>query len=186
MYKRQGIDSFEYEVCDDSGACDVAEVRIEILFAKDAFNDFSNTTNNDDSGRISPSLLSRQIQSLAPNLVFSGQARPGSVITSRIYDQTGRVIGTSSGRADIGGNWMIHLHGLNANENYRVELEQVSDFADIYNQLVLGESNATYQVLQQVTTRTRSVGVDSASRTASDDLLQTHNKNNFGQGFMRE
>ena len=154
-----------------------------MLFAKDAFNDFSSQANDDDNGSGSSPVLSLQIQSLAPNPIFSGNARPGSVITGRIYDGAGRIVGDASGRADVGGNWIVQFNEVDTFAHYRVEFEQVSESADIYGYLGLSESGSSYQALQQVKIYNRSAGVEAAGKSAFDVMQQMSQENNFGLGL---
>ena len=138
----------------DAGTFDDPTPQTLTFFTFDAFNDFSAGKksffqqptdgafprtdpadvfesvfdNEDDFIRRTGSrrLLTQNIQSLAPEPIFSGTARPGTHIVGRLYDSVGRLVGEARAIADVGGNWMMPVHGLDALTNVRVEFHEVA------------------------------------------------------------
>jgi fimbrial isopeptide formation D2 family protein/uncharacterized repeat protein (TIGR01451 family) len=111
------------------------------FFTFDAYNDFSQNGKGllqdgkrdasqpfAQSGTATHStsrILSQNIQSLAPDPIFSGSARPGTQIVGRIFDSAGRMIGEELSMADVGGNWMMQFHQVESNDHVRIEFVEM-------------------------------------------------------------
>ena len=181
-------DSFVYEICDPSGGTSQATVFINVNYGQTTF------TNPVDVGRSSTRqamptsrpLLSRTIQTLAPNPIFSGHARPGTVVTGRIYDSVGNLVGQASSRTDPGGNWMMQFQGMQTPEDYRVEFEQTVELSDMYGYLGYNLHGTHYQSMQTSGMNTPGSSVARAMETSAHEMSarfhdEVHDSIGFGE-----
>jgi uncharacterized repeat protein (TIGR01451 family) len=79
-----------------------------------------------------PRELTKAIQFLAPEPIFSGAARPGTQIVGRIYDGAGRLLGEEIAITDVGGNWMMQFHHSQHHQQTRIEFVEVAGQADSF------------------------------------------------------
>ncbi|MEM7478194.1 MAG: Ig-like domain-containing protein, partial [Planctomycetota bacterium] len=105
---------------------------------KFAFDSFNNASDWGLSGRIterSEVLLSSQIETLAPEPLLAGSAKPGTILVARIYAEDGSVLGEVKTQANQAGNWTIQFFGVGATQNTRIIVEHTET-----ENVVLGES----------------------------------------------
>ena len=190
----EGIVTIHYLVEDGTGQTTDATLTIEVVpaFAFDSFTNLSNTHDglfnvdvNEGTGR---NVLSQKIMTLAPEPLFSGYARPGTIIIGRIYDESGALIGESNSMTDAGGNWMLQFQGVNANQTHRIEFEQQSSSAglDVYGYFGLESGDNSYQAMEPLTTYERPISVENAINSASGKQLdRAHQQNESPNGFGR-
>ena len=110
-----GVDSFSYEVCDDTGACRSATVNFGLPFAFDSINNealrdpFANQADSDDRNR--NTLLIERIHALDPEPILAGYAIPGTHLVARIYGADGSIIGETSTTVPRTGTFVMHFFG---------------------------------------------------------------------------
>ncbi|KLU05634.1 hypothetical protein RISK_002266 [Rhodopirellula islandica] len=69
----------------------------------------------------------RQLRPVPVDPIFSGLAEPGTTLSIRIYDESGRLIGDRQVVADTGGNWLATFPGsVIWKHPHRMEIEQVA------------------------------------------------------------
>lgn len=90
-----------------------------LLYAFDANNSFMQSTGFDDGvdwyGYRDQPL--RNTHPLPVDPIYSGLAEPGTTLALKIYDETGREIGSRTVMADAGGNWVASFPGTVIWEN---------------------------------------------------------------------
>jgi VCBS repeat-containing protein len=176
-----GMAYIRYLAEDPFGASSPATIAIMVdpqdrfIFGFDSFNNFSRPrqilSELGHSNYHHP-YLTQEIFSLAPNPIFSGYARPGSLIVGRIYDERGVLIGEGFAHADPGGNWMMQFQGVEKFENYRIEFDHVTESQDIYGYLGLDPENNSYQAMQPLTDWEETLSVNTVTRRAPFQSLQ--------------
>ena len=183
-----GTVNIEYLIEDPLGSTSRATLTIRVVspYTWDSFNNFAQGFGpHAPAGQNpAPTLLSKDIFSLAPDPIFSGYARPGTEIVGRIYDESGRLVGERYTNADPGGNWMMQFQGISKFNQYRIEFDYVASSADVYGYLGLNPSDNSYQAMQPLTGWDEPLNVSGAMRNAPHDALtQMHNEHNRPQGF---
>jgi len=109
-----------------------------VTFTFDSFTNYGEWDQNADSGDrddepvygwVAPSAhrFERELRPVAVDPIFSGLAEPGTTLSIRIYDETGRLIGDRQVVADTGGNWLASFPGsVIWKQPHRMEIEQVA------------------------------------------------------------
>ena len=118
-------------------------------------------------------MLTQEIFTLSPEPIFSGYARPGTMVVGRIYDERGVLVGEQFAHADPGGNWLMQFQGLARLDRYRIEFDYVVETQDIYGYLGLDPSDNSYQAVQPLTNRDEPFGVPFVLRQAPYQSLNT-------------
>ncbi|MCA9152689.1 MAG: hypothetical protein KDA92_25470, partial [Planctomycetales bacterium] len=71
-------------------------------------------------------LLSRAIETLAPEPILAGYAKPGTVLIGRLYAEDGSVVAETNVTANAAGNWVMQFFGTKQIVNTRVIIEHVA------------------------------------------------------------
>lgn len=176
---------------DDSTSTDVR------FYTFDRFNEFSRG-HGDTSPRIDGpvpmierEILTKQINTLAPEPIFSGSARPGTRIVGRIFNSAGNLVGETMSFADTGGNWMMQFHDVNGLDFHRIEFVEVvgqSDpfgaHGDIYGYLGTDAHNNDYAAMEPITAFAERYSLGSVYRgSVAQSLQAAHRQNSNSLGF---
>ena len=127
-----GTSTIHFLVEDSKGNSSEATITVEVLtqFAFNTFNDLSPGETIECDDVCQPSCcrhdsLTEKIFTLVAQPIFRGSACPGAVVTGRIYDQSGALVGEASVNSDQKGRWMLQIDDVRDQEFYRVEFYHV-------------------------------------------------------------
>lgn len=174
----------------DTGGTDDATTTTVDYYVYDSFNEFSRghgelgeSQSATSVGRVVPmverQILTKQINTLAPEPIFSGSARPGTRIVGRIYDSAGHVMGETMSFADTGGNWMMRFHGVDGLDFHRIEFVEVvgqgdpfGAYGDIYGYLGSDMHANDYAAMEPVTAFAERFTLGTVSRRSTQQSLK--------------
>jgi hypothetical protein len=179
----------------DTGSTADATSTVVAFYTYDTFNDFSK--GHGDAALVGPlpsverQLLTKQINTLAPEPIFSGSARPGTQIIGRIYDSSGHVISEAMSFADTGGNWLVQFRDVRDFDFHRIEFVELvgqadafGAYGDIYGYLGTDLHDNDYAAMEPVTGFAERYSLGSVYRGSTERLLQdAHRFNNKPLGF---
>jgi VCBS repeat-containing protein len=193
-----GTIRIRYQVEDPSGATSAALLTIEVTpsFTFDSFNNFSvaHGKSQMELGGTpvpTPRILTQEISGLAPEPIFSGSARPGTLVLGQVYNSAGILIGETTSYADVGGNWMMQFHELQSTDHARIEFQEIAGtsgrfepIGDLYGYLGVDAENNDYAALEPWTPYEEAYDFSAVYRgTAANALAQMHRLNQTPLGF---
>ena len=93
--------------------------------------------------------LSQWVYSLLPNFLIEGYAKPGALISGRLYEDSGQPFGLPlTATTDSQGRWRIEFAGVKSNCFYRLELETSSTSnLDLCGYFCVDTRHPSYQAL---------------------------------------
>ena len=137
--------------------------------------------------------LSFAMEHFAAEPLFSGSARPGTQIVARIYASNGMLLAESTTFSDVGGNWMMQIHGADTGKGVRIEFCEVpgsgsifDPAGDIYGDLGLDTTANGYSTLQPWTDYERPYDFTAVYHgRAEHSLRHMHHQNRNPVGLFR-
>ena len=118
-------------------------------------------------------LLSQRIETLAPEPILAGHARPGTVLVARIYAEDGSILGEATDTANQAGNWILSFSGVNTKGggSTRIVIEHVANEAVALGETEFTIGRETYRTMQfDATHRDAMTAGSILSGTASQTL----------------
>ena len=167
----------------------VLNIEVNSNFGFDSINNQADTDEDDEEEtlieQLNPSafqrrdvLLSHKIESLAPEPILSGSAKPGTVLVGRVYDSSGALIGEATATASGAGNWVMNFYGVPSSNNTRIVIEHVATEEVAIGDASLSFSDETYRSLQLDATGVKATTAGTILSDSPDaSLLDIHKQN---------
>lgn len=180
-----GTDSFQYQVCDNSGECSEATVTISVQ----AFFGYDSLTNESLSDPFGNSnvydhreiLFSHQLQQMAAEPVLAGYATPGSILVGKIYGSNGALIGETSTTASAAGNWMMNFFGVESESGGYVVIEHIGteevEMANPHHFRLTADTYRSFQLGQTHVKKTNIGSIMAELPSASLEMMHNQNTN---------